>query len=136
MTKLYIDCEFNGFQGELISMALVADTGEEFYEVLQCSTPVTWVADNVMPILNKEPVNLGIFKEKLGRFLAQFEKITVIADWPEDIMHFTASLLTGPGIMLQTIPEINMIINRKLHSGNSTIPHNALEDARAIKEAS
>ena len=135
MTKLYIDCEFNGFQGELISMALVAETGEEFYEVLQCSTPVTWVADHVMPILNKEPVNLGVFKEKLSGFLEQFEKITVIADWPEDIMHFTASLLTGPGTMMKTIPEINMVINRKLHSGNSAIPHNALEDARAIKKA-
>ena len=32
--NIYIDCEFNGFGGKLISMALCADDGREFYEVV------------------------------------------------------------------------------------------------------
>jgi len=37
--RIYIDTEFNEFQGALISMALVAADGEEFYEVLACENP-------------------------------------------------------------------------------------------------
>ncbi len=33
--NIWIDCEFNEFGGDLISMALVADDGQEFYEVLE-----------------------------------------------------------------------------------------------------
>ena len=31
--KLFLDCEFNGFGGELISMALVDENERYFYEV-------------------------------------------------------------------------------------------------------
>ncbi len=34
--NLFLDCEFNGFGGELISMALVDEHGLFFYEVLEC----------------------------------------------------------------------------------------------------
>ena len=30
LTNIYIDCEWNDFRGELISMALCAESGEEF----------------------------------------------------------------------------------------------------------
>lgn len=32
--RIYVDCEFNGFGGELMSMALVAEDGREWYNVL------------------------------------------------------------------------------------------------------
>ena len=35
--KLFLDCEFNGFGGELISMALVDENERYFYEVLPLS---------------------------------------------------------------------------------------------------
>ena len=56
MTVAYLDCEFNGYKGDLISLALVIDDNNYFYEVLGCPNPVPWVAENVMPILNKEPI--------------------------------------------------------------------------------
>jgi len=133
-TKLYIDCEFNGFGGELISMALFAEHDLYFYEVLECDEPDGWVAEHVMPFLNKHPIDKEIFKAKLQSFLGGFEHVEIIADWPEDIIHFCSKLLTGPGMMLQTMPVITMTIDRNLGSGNSRIPHNALEDARAIRE--
>jgi hypothetical protein len=131
--NIYIDCEYNGFGGNLISMALVSVDGQEFYEVLKCAKPVEWVAVNVMPILNKEPVSTSLFQHKLQNFLMQYNNVHIIADWPEDISHFCSALLTGPGTRLNT-PLLTMEVRRDLH-GDSRLPHNALEDARGIAEA-
>jgi hypothetical protein len=131
--NIYIDCEFNGFGGQLISMALVAEDGNEFYEVLECYNPVPWVAENVMPFLNRDSVSSTMFKKRLAHFLNQYDELHIIADWPDDIRHFCQALITGPGTMLSTPSRITMEINRKINS-ISRIPHNALEDARANAE--
>ena len=133
MTNLYIDTEFNEFQGELISMALVTGTGFEFYEVLECPNPGPWVKENVIPILGKEPIGKSEFQHKLFIFLKHFGKITIIADWPDDIKYFCESLITGPGMAIGH-PPITFILDRSLSSGDSKVLHNALYDARAIAE--
>lgn len=128
--NIFIDCEFNEFKGELISMALVAADGQEFYEVLDCPNPKSWVKANVMPILNKDPVHLDVFHMKLQRFLCQFKSIHIIADWPEDIKHFCEALIIGPGSSLNT-PPLTISVYENIYC-ESALPHNALEDARAI----
>lgn len=130
--NIYIDTEFNEFQGELISMALVAESGPEFYEVLPCDNPGPWVAENVMPILGQEPVVRQVFQLRLQHWLAQFASVHLIADWPEDIQHFCQSLITGPGMRINT-PPLTMEIRRDIDAV-SELPHNALADARAIKD--
>jgi hypothetical protein len=119
--RIYIDTEFNEFKGELISMALVAEDGSEFYEVLECTNPKSWVAQNV------------IFRMKLFGFLNEFTSLHLIADWPEDIAHFCAAIITGPGIMLN-IPNFTCEVRRDLSAVNSKLLHNALEDAKALWE--
>ena len=131
--KIYIDTEFNEFKGELISMALVAEDGNEFYEVLYCANPGNWVSKHVMPFLEKEPIELDVFQTKLQQFLFQYHSIHLIADWPEDIKHFCDALITGPGMCLN-YPLINMEMRRDLSSEDSKVPHNALHDARAIAD--
>ena len=126
-----IDTEFNDFQGELISMGLVAEDGKEFYEVLGCHDPSPWVRKNVISVLNKAPVTRSVFQRRLGEYLLKFKCIELIADWPEDIAHFCQSLITGPGMAL-CHPPLEIKIMRGLSSEGSIIPHNALEDARAI----
>ena len=130
--NIYIDCEWNGFGGELISMALVPENGSEFYEVLNCESPCEWVAKNVMPILNKAPISLPLFEQKLEDYLNQFDDIKIIADWPEDIERFCSALITGPGERINTPPLLMQIIRI---DAESALPHNALEDARGIKTA-
>ena len=130
--RLWIDCEFNDFQGPLISMAIVAEDGREWYESLGCDNPSPWVAANVMPIIGKEPVSREAMQSSLCKWLAQYEAIHVIADWPEDIAHFCQTLITGPGYRLAT-PALTLEIVRI--DGGSEIPHNALADARGIREA-
>jgi len=130
--RLWIDCEFNEFKGDLISMALVAEDGDEFYQVLHCENPGAWVAQNVMPILGKAPVGMGEFQVRLRAFLGQYPSIHVIADWPEDIKHFCDALITGPGYRLDT-PPLTMEVVRI--DADSELPHNALADARGIRAA-
>jgi len=130
--NLYVDCEFNSFKGALISMALVDEYGSEWYEVLGCDNPDPWVAEHVMPILNKEPVSMTEFQSSLAGFLSQYKNIHIIADWPEDIAHFCESLITGPGYRLDT-PPLTMEVRRDLDA-ESALPHNALEDAKAIRK--
>jgi hypothetical protein len=133
MIKIFIDTEFNEFQGDLISMALVTESGYEFYEVLECKNPGPWVTEHVMPILEKEPVTKEVFVEKLQYFLSHYDSISIIADWPDDIRYFCESLITGPGMAISH-PPITFILDRTLSSGDSKVPHNALHDARAIAE--
>lgn len=135
MTKLFIDTEFNGFGGELISFALVADDGEEFYEVLPPPQRKynEWVYFNVVPYLEKDPVDANVFHKKLFDFLWKYTTIEVVADWPDDLSWFCRALITGPGTALNT-PPLTLTLDRTLSSADSKVPHNALHDARAIKD--
>lgn len=130
--RFYIDTEFNEYSGQLISMALVGEDGSEWYEVLPCRNPGPWVAEHVMPILGKEPISRGIMQLGLRAFLGQYKSAHIIADWPEDIQHFCALLITGPGQRIDT-PPLSFEIRRDLDGAVSAVPHNALEDAKGIR---
>ncbi len=136
--KLYIDTEFNGFGGQLISMALVSEQGHEFYEVVDYGDgPITydaWVEKHVIHILGKDAIAHPVFQQRLEAFLRQFDSIEVIADWPDDLRYLCQEVITGPGYMIG-IPKMLLVMDRSLTSGQSKIPHNALEDARAIRDS-
>lgn len=130
--KIWIDTEFNSYKGALISMALVAEDGSEFYESLGCADPNPWVAEHVMPILDKPAISYGVFQGKLQSFLCSFPSIELISDWPEDLQHFLDTLISGPGERINS-PPITLTF-RSIDSV-SAIPHNALADARGIRDA-
>ena len=130
--NLYIDCEWNDWGGELISMALCSEDNQEFYEVLECKHPTKWVVDNVMPILDKDSVDKALFRQSLKMYLSKFKRINIIADWPEDIAHFCYMLIEFPGWIIHT-PPLTMEVIRI--DAESNVPHNALEDARALRLA-
>jgi hypothetical protein len=132
--KLWIDCEWNGYGGELISMALVADNGMEWYANLGCKAPEPWIAEHVMPGLAGTPtVSREYFQSSLSGFLMGFDAVHIIADWPEDIERFCAALIIGPGMRVPT-PPITMEVRRDINSEQSALPHNALADARAMRD--
>lgn len=131
--KLFLDAEWNSFGGELISMALVSEIGIYWYKVLECKNPDPWVAENVIPSLVIEPISKEEMQKSLEIFLCQYDSIHIIADWPEDIQYFCQLLITGPGTRINT-PPLTMEIRRDINSDKSIIPHNALEDAFAIKK--
>lgn len=54
--KIYLDTEFNGLGGELISLALVSEDGREWYESLPLPPLLDeWVGANVVPLLGDKP---------------------------------------------------------------------------------
>lgn len=132
--NIYIDCEFNGWMGELLSFAMVADDGAEFYAVLP--EPIIWdkwCFENVFPVLNKAPVaSFADFRVAFIEFLRGYRDPMIIADWPADIMYFSQVLL-GRGHEESILIPCSM----KLVGCDyvSEIQHNALSDARAIKVA-
>lgn len=128
---LYLDTEFNGFGGELISLALVGDTSE-FYSVLPPPAVIDpWVLENVMPRLFRDADSHEVFQKRLSVWLGQFERIHIVADWPDDIAYFCRALITGPGERIDT-PPLTFEIRRDLGSEGSRMPHNALADACAL----
>jgi hypothetical protein len=131
--RIFIDGEWNSYGGELISLALVAEDGRSFYKVLGCDNPDPWVAENVMLKLVKPWITFESLQEQLEIFLRQFEfdRVHVIADWPEDIMWFCKVLITGPGTRLDTPPLTMEVLRVDTVSKN---PHNALADAMALRD--
>lgn len=129
---LWIDCEWNGFCGDLVSMALVDRNGREWYEVLPCRRPTPWVAANVIPVLQREPISNQAFQTSLGRFLRRYSDLQIVADWPEDISFFCNALITGPGECLAVPPPTFQVVPIE---SKSELSHNALADARAIRNA-
>ena len=134
--RLWIDTEFNEYRGALISVGIVDEAGREFYEVLP--RPLVgygpWVAQHVVPILGKIAITPMELQAKLHAFLANYTAVHLIADWPEDIEHFLHLLIVGPGQRIGP-DRWTMEVRRDLPdtSTTSAIPHNALEDAKALR---
>lgn len=136
--KIYIDTEFNGFNGDLISMALVTESGEEWYEVLYIPSLLIvdpWVAKNVLPkIGDKEPLPIEMFVKSLCAFLSKYDDITVIGDWPADFEHLSNIISLQGKLNNFTIPfECTMMLIKGSPDIKSENPHNALSDAIALK---
>ena len=134
--KLWIDTEFNEYRGALISMALVAEDGREWYGVRFCDDPGWWVLEHVMPVLEIEPKRDSTLRNELSVFLRQFDSVHIVCDWPGDIAHFCHFLEFAPGERIG--PDVMTFeVRRDLPDTATTsrIPHNALEDARALARA-
>lgn len=133
-THVFIDCEFNGYRGELISMALASQCGREFYMAMMPTQIIDpWVKENVIPVLNTEPCEQAEFTAALECYLNSFDAIQLFADWPEDIKYFFECLIVGPGQKMNT-PPIAAHVRDWMHSRDSVVPHNALSDCRAIRD--
>lgn len=133
--RLFLDTEFNGFGGRLISMALVPEkeTDFEFYKELHITDQLhPWVRDNVVPHLILPSIGYSEFQDALANYLWNVGDCTIIADWPDDIKYFCEALITGPGMMIKLMHNIKFELDFGIEY-ESLVPHNALHDARAIR---
>ena len=141
MTRYFLDCEFNGMGGDLISLALVCEDGRELYMATPyVSNPIPWVAENVIPIIKcagTKPFISGTrnFCNMIAAFLEGDGCPEIIADWPDDIAYFCKAIVTGPGQMVN-IRFLRFELHR-VDAYPTTLPgavqHNALWDARALR---
>lgn len=136
--RLFLDTEFNGFGGKLISMALVPEkkTDFEFYKEIEMKDQLhPWVRENVMPHLILPPVSYNEFQSSLANYLWTIGDCTIIADWPDDIRYFCEALITGPGMMINLMHNLKFELDFGIDIIESLVPHNALHDARAIRNS-
>lgn len=141
--RYFLDTEYNGFGGALISLALVPEHGDqEFYTSLPLPAEIhPWVAQNVVPYLRHVPpgvdneMNRAEAAWQIANYLQGDRDPVIVADWPEDIAHFCMLLLPGPA---QIAPVGSLRFELMATPGfstanNSRVPHNALHDARALR---
>lgn len=136
MSNFFIDAEFEDATFKLLSLGIVSEDGtREFYEVLDSSTVVDeWVRANVIPILDKPPIDYVDFQNKLETFVKQFPGMTIIADHINDIAYFSRALTRDKGDWIMIQP-LTFIVDDELSAKKSKKLHNALYDARAIRDS-
>ena len=142
--RYFLDTEYNGIGGELISLALVPDDGDELYLTLQTSAPlVAWVERHVVPYLDSVSQQLSCPRltradaaHALETYLRHDEEPFIVADWPEDVSQFCNLMVTGPGDMVEVRHVTFRLVPMSNFStaANSKVPHNALHDARALRD--
>jgi len=145
MSTYYIDCEFDGHNGPLISMALIGED-DDIYIITDYDKPQDpWVANNVMTVLDKhdaERTFTGIKENDVGELLYDmFETknmIHVIADSPVDLTRFFKAISTnGEGEWrpsgLTRVSGHAVNVDAWPCSEAGLTRHNAWCDARALK---
>jgi len=142
--RYFLDTEFNGIGGALLSLALVPDDGEELYITLKTEDPIiAWVQDHVIPYLDMVPHQLSwprldraVAADAVERYLRHDDQPVIVADWPEDVAQMCNLMITGPGDMIDVRDVTFRILPLSNFStaANSEVPHNALHDARALRE--
>jgi hypothetical protein len=128
----------------LLSLALVPDDGEELYLTIDWEGSLEpWVERHVLPYLDTVPdslVSARMSRSDAARTLAHYfagdPDPLIVADWPEDIALLSALLVTGPGIMAE-VPGLRfqfLPLSGFSTAAYSKVPHNALHDARALRD--
>jgi hypothetical protein len=143
--RYFLDTEFNGFGGALLSVGLAAEHGGEDYYVAIMPLPETpdpWVERHVLPYLHSVPPMLDnrldrvAAAQDLARYLSADADPLLVADWPEDIALVARLLMTGATDVVD-LPRLGFDYVRTpgfATAGASRVPHNALHDARALRD--
>ena len=135
--RYFLDVEFNGFGGPMISIAAVAEDDETlfFYEAVECVQPTDWVKSHVLPVLQTKPVAISELTRRFLEFLRGDPTPIIVADWPEDIVHAAALLTNGQGRRLLDNEVQFKLLEKSGFSPShlSEVPHNAYYDALALR---
>ncbi|MET0361075.1 MAG: hypothetical protein ABW048_04895 [Sphingobium sp.] len=141
--QYFLDTEYNGFGGELISLALVPEDGDQpFYTSLPLPAKIhSWVERNVIPYLRHVPPGIDneMTRDEAGEHIARYlsgdRDPVIVADWPEDIAQFCMLLVPGPAeiVAIGTLRFELMRTPGFSSAVNSKVPHNAYHDAQALR---
>lgn len=138
--RYYLDTEFDGLGGALISLALVHEDRHSLSLVLQDWADDPWVAENVIPHLWKANASTRMWVAQeaameVAHFLHGDPDPLIISDWPADIRYF-CGLIEFPMGQMAPIPSLRFEIKR-VDAYPTTLPdavqHNAWWDAMALR---
>ena len=136
--RYYVDCEFNGSGGQLISIGLVTQSGDRsFYRVLPMhELPQPWIRENVFPVLGQSAVPRAQASAELAEWLDEDrETATFVSDWPEDIVHLLDLTLSAPLERRGPASYRTLVLDLPgfAASAVSAVPHCAVHDAEALR---
>lgn len=135
--RYFLDAEYNGFGGALISLAVVPEDERQvaFYEALPCPQPTEWVAEHVLPVLGTTPIGHAEMAHGFAEYLSDDPAPLLVADWPEDIAHAARLLVVGPGRMLPIRSLRFELVDPNIMGPGvpAEVPHNAFHDASALR---
>ena len=146
MSRYYIDCEFDGHNGPLLSMAIVRTARDSIAIVTGAAADVNdpWVRENVLPIIHKDRAPETIFTGEnsvganLRDFIGNDPQPVIVADSPVDIMRFCRAISTDlDGSWASTSYERMTFIVENVDCYPTDLPgaiqHNAWWDAMALR---
>jgi hypothetical protein len=143
--RFYIDCEFDGHGGPLLSIAMVGEDGISLHVTVtgqDASDP--WVRENVVPLLDSHdadfiaecsPYRVGSW---LRMMLEHVDSPIIIADSPVDVGRFCAAISTGEdgGWASSDYPRMTFEVhNVDCYPTDlpGAVQHNAWWDAMALR---
>jgi hypothetical protein len=146
--RYFLDTEFDGKGGPLLSLALVREDGENHYFVDPEAVDLAsdeWVKANVIPVLTEGSpfgFHMNTLPFVISRWLRGDRSPVIIADWPDDIAHFCREMTSGslywsdPNGQLSDMPKLRFEVS-DLDAYPTTLPgavqHNAWWDAMALR---
>lgn len=151
--RIFLDCEFTQLNqdSKLISLALVSESGKEFYVELTDTYSVEdcsdFVIQNVLPQLNHTRYGQSLVEARasLIRFLSGFdEELEVCSDAPQwdwgffcdlvDAEHqsWPVQVMDQPTNLISIFNQVNEKALEQLELCD--LPHHALLDARMLAE--
>lgn len=144
MTRFYIDCEFDGHGGPLLSIAMVREDGRSIHIRTTETASDPWVVAHVVPLLDShnaqvsEWVGLNDVGGGLRYFIGADPQPTIIADSPVDIGRFCEAIATdSDGGWASTSYERMTFIVENVDCYPTDLPgavqHNAWWDAMALR---
>jgi hypothetical protein len=140
--RYYVDCEFDGHNGPLLSMALVRENGEGGYWITTETARDPWVVANVVPLLDAITPSAVMHTDAIGADIEQFigddREPIIVADSPVDIARFCQAISTAPGGGYS--PCIAPRLSFEVHDVDcyptkltDAVQHNAWWDAMALR---
>lgn len=143
--NLYLDTEFNGHGGELISLAIADPYGSHWYGILPLPSDVhPWVAEHVVPLLDAMPdvharyvpqsAGADAFVASLHKYLLERQGAHIYADWPHDFAHLMHCLAGETYDRALNYQCVMHLIQTPHGEPKPDTPHNALSDAMALME--
>lgn len=143
-SRYYLDCEFDGHGGALLSMALVEEGGRGIHIKTLATARDPWVIANVVPLLDDHSAHItsqvpeNSVGGSLRRFIGREDHPVIIADSPVDIGRFCAALSTSAdgGWASADYPLMTFEVHN-VDCYPTTLPgavqHNAWWDAMALR---
>jgi hypothetical protein len=142
--RFYIDCEFDGHAGPLLSIAVVDDSGVGVHVQTPEIAKDPWVIENVVPKMHAgrgEHVYCSVAEvgDRIKRFIGDVSHPVIIADSPVDIGRFCSAISTAPDGGWASTGYPNMTF--EVHNVDcyptaliGAVQHNAWWDAMALRE--